>query len=235
VASTLATLVADVKARLNTSAAATYPAYPDDTTITGWLRSAFKWAVGVCPPIQSTTVTVSGTPDDDGNWVIALTADVVYYVSVNHKLLLPVEWGKRGDNITILSAAAPYGATVQVWYYEPPALTSGVTEVETTCIFGPDWLEELAVMYAAGEVCRRLMTTAPSNDREGWANLWRTYQADREAMLQQLVGIRGAFISEKENALAMRANLGDGVPRQGAYTGLVNRSRIINKNTGSYG
>lgn len=219
-ASTIATVRDDIKDRLNIG---TTESEPTDPMIDGWLASAFTWAITVCPPIFETTVTV------DADRVATLDADDVLYVANDHRMLVPSEWNKAGDSLILSPSAASYNDQLQVWYFTMPVIT---TTVETSCVFGADWLTELATLDAMMKCEMRQMGVGASNDRDGHATMWRAIQTQQEALLKVLTAQRNAWLGKKEQEVAARAALGDGVNREGAYAGFINNSRIENRTTG---
>lgn len=217
-ATTVATLRADIIARLLVGSST-----PEPTTalIDGWIRDAFRWAIGVLPPIKETTVSVTAGANSG-----SLTADEVYYVALEHKLLLPSEWEKRGDNIEVNISLIPEGGSLQVWYFNMPDL-SGAT-IDTDAIFGADWLEMLVRYQVMESVELRMANIAASSDSAGHAQLARYFQERVKEEFARLEARRNTFVNLKEKALAARAAMGDGTHRVGAHSGFVNDSKILN-------
>ena len=222
-ATTVATVVTDVKDRMLVTAASSEPT---DGMIGNWIRSAAKYAIGALQPPMETTVSVTSGPQ------ASLTADQVYYVANDYEILLPVEWAKQGATIQLQPQAAASGDTIQVWYFLDPNITSATTEFDTTCIFGADWLEEAITLMACQQVEMRRSMVAPSADGTGHAAMIRVLQDERERLLTPYRRTRDTWVAEMDGRLQMRASLGNPAFRQSPYNKFRNRSMKTNRMTG---
>jgi hypothetical protein len=164
--STIATLATEVENRLNLTHDG---AEPTVAMLSDFLRLAFKDIIGVLPLVQHTTLTVGNA------YSAALTHDRLWFVSASGIPLFPWEFQTSGANVVVQSTAAERGDTIQVWYSLAPSITTGSeATVDTDCIFGNDWLEELAVIKAAMEAAMRLSGVSPSNSGPDYGVLFRT-------------------------------------------------------------
>lgn len=219
----VADVVADLKDRLIVTAASSEP---NDAALGRWVLASAKYAIGALQPPKESVVTVTSGPS------LSLTADIVYYVAVEEELLLPVEWAKQGNTIQLQPQAAATGQKATVWHFTAPTLSSATTSFDTTCIFGPDWLEEVITMMAGVMVELRRSFAAPSADGTGHASMMRVLQDERDRLLQPYVRARNAWAAEMDGRLQARANIGDRPFSKSAYSAFRNGSRLLNKATG---
>lgn len=219
----VADVVTDLKDRLIVTSASSEPG---DAVLGRWVLASAKYAIGALQPPKESVVTVTSVPS------LSLTADIVYYVAVEEELLLPVEWAKQGNTIQLQPQAAATGQKATVWHFTAPTLSSATTTFDTTCIFGPDWLEEVITMMTGVMVELRRSFTAPSADGTGHASMMRVLQDERDRLLQPYVRARNAWAAEMDGRLQARANIGDRPFSKSAYSAFRNGSRWSNKATG---
>ena len=220
----VADVVTDLKDRLIVTAASSEP---NDAALGRWVLASAKYAIGALQPPKESVVSIAVGPK------LSLTADIVYYVAVEEELLLPVEWAKQGNEVRLQPQAAPLGRTkATVWHFTAPTLSSATTSFDTTCIFGPDWLEEVITMMTGVMVELRRSFTAPSADGTGHASMMRVLQDERDRLLQPYVRARNAWAAEMDGRLQARANIGDRPFSKSAYSAFHNGSRWSNKATG---
>lgn len=221
-ASTVATIVSAIKDRLLIGALAQEPT---DAMLTTWLRDAFKECVGDLKPIKRTSVSVSGN-------TASLTADIVYYASDGIRTLYPdVEWGYDGASV-YLEPGVTGGGGLTLWYYVAPDFT-GAT-IDTTCIFGTDWLEELATVMAGAQAYQRLAGVAPSQSESLAAAAQRVDWNDRIDRLYKWKKAEiDGWMQRMEMGYQRRAQLGDLPRRQTPYGRFQNDSSISNALTGA--
>jgi hypothetical protein len=223
--STIATLATEVENRLNMTRAG---AEPTVAMLSDFLRLSFKDVIGVLHPIQHTTLTLGNA------YSAALVHDKLYAVHASGVPLFTWEYSKSGDNVTVLSTAADRGETIQVWYYVAPTITTGsTTTVDTSCIFGDDWLEELAVIKASMEACLRQSALSASNSPTDYTVLYRTLgeQYDRvfAAHMTQFQMQKQDFQDER----GQRRDNGPDPVRYSGHVGFRNNSRKTNWATGA--
>lgn len=219
----VADVVTDLKDRLIVTSASSEPS---DAVLGRWVLASAKYAIGALQPPKESVVTVTSVPS------LSLTADIVYYVAVESELLLPVEWAKQGNTIQLQPQAATIGQKATVWHFTAPTLSSATTSFDTTCIFGPDWLEEVITMMTGVMVELRRSFTAPSADGTGHASMMRVLQDERDRLLQPYARARNAWAAEMDGRLQARANIGDRPFSKSAYSAFRNGSRWSNKATG---
>lgn len=219
----VADVVTDLKDRLIVTSASSEPG---DAVLGRWVLASAKYAIGALQPPKESVVTATSGPS------LSLTADIVYYVAVEEELLLPVEWAKQGNTIQLQPQAAATGQKATAWHFTAPTLSSATTTFDTTCIFGPDWLEEVITMMTGVMVELRRSFTAPSADGTGHASMMRVLQDERDRLLQPYVRVRNAWAAEMDGRLQARANIGDRPFSKSAYSAFRNGSRWSNKATG---
>lgn len=225
-ASTIATVAANVRSRLNLGDS---PAEPSAGEVAEWVRDAFRFAIGVCPPIRETTVPL------DAEWLAPHACEVVYHVAAGHTVLVPgSEWMKRTDGVMVSHSAAAPGDRVTLWYFDAPAINDAVQAVDTTCIFGPDWLEPAVTAMAAKQCELNLAHVAPSADADGHAAMYRVLEGTFNALLEPYQARRGEWLGSMQQAVSLRLQTGDGVAAQSPYTGFRNRSGRVNRLMGVF-
>jgi hypothetical protein len=98
---------------------------------------------------------------------------------VNGIPLFTWEFSTAGNFVKVQSTAANRGDTLEVWYFVAPTITTGsTTTVETSCIFGKDWLEELAVIRACMHPTLRQATLSASQSPADYHSMYRTLGED---------------------------------------------------------
>lgn len=222
-ATTVATVVADLKDRLIVTAASSEPT---DVMLGNWVRASARYTFGALQPPTETTLTVTSGPQ------AALTADMVFYVANDYELLLPSEWSKQGAKIRVQPQAAETGDTLTVWYYAMPTIEAATTSFDTSCIFGDDWLEEVITMMAAVQVELRRSFVAPSADGQGHASMTRVLQDERERLLEPYRRVRNEWVRDMESRVQARVGFGDAQFRTSPHNKFRNRGRVINPGTG---
>jgi hypothetical protein len=217
--STLAELREDIKQRLLIG---TTSQESDDMDIDNWLRDAFKFAIGVVPPVDETTVSVTSTPP-----TATLVADEVYYVANGPRILIAGEWEKQGGTLKFRRPAAQSGDTVQAWYFLDPDITSSTTSVDTSCTFGTDWLESVVIKMVMQEVEVRASNTAVSASAADHAGMVRVFQEQWLALLAPYQQRWAAWEARMERRLQQRLTFSDLPAKEHSAAGWRNRSRKI--------
>jgi hypothetical protein len=215
-ASTIATLLLEVESRLNLTNAG---AEPSDNQISDFLRLAFKELIGVLPPVAHTTLTLGNT------FTAALTHDRLFFVSADGLPLFPWEFTTSGANVKVQSTAANRGDTIEVWYFAAPTITTGsTTSVETSCIFGDDWLEELAVVKASMEAALRQQNLSMSNSGMDYGVLYRTLGEQYDRLFAAHRQTWDGWFQMKNMELQARQMNGPDPRSYSPHVGFVNRS-----------
>lgn len=222
-ATLVADVVADVKHRLIIGTAATEPS---DAYLGNWTRSAAKCAIGALQPPTLTTATVAAGP------AVTVTADQVYYVAMRDKLLLPSEWEFQDTKVQLQRQVADTGDTATVWLFAGPVITSATTSIDTTCIFGTDWLEEVITLMVMEMVEVRRSQTSASGSDDKHISTARVLQDARDRLLKPYQEIRQGWVETMERRLQARAVMGDGAFRKSPWGNTRYRGRVINPNTG---
>ncbi len=224
-ASTIATLLLQVEARLNLTNAG---AEMSDIQISDELRLAFKGIGGTLPPVLHTTLALGNA------YTAALVHDRLFFVSADGMPLFPWEYTSSGANIRVQPTAAARGDTLQVWYFVAPTIVTGSTlTVDTTCIFGNDWLEELAVIKASMETCLRQTSLSASNSPTDYGALYRTLGERYEAVYTAHQRTWDTWFQSKERELQARDTNGPDPVSYSGHVGFRNLSQKRNWLTGS--
>lgn len=224
-ASTIATLLLEVETRLNMTNGG---AEPSDGQISDFLRLAFKDLIGTLPPVQHTTLTLGN------NYSAALTHDRLYFVSVAGLPLFPWEFSTSGNTVVVQPTAADRGDTIQVWYSAAPAITTGsTTSVDTDCIFGDDWLEELAVLEACKQSALRQQNLSMSNSGMDYGVLYRQLGERFNEVYNQHRLTWDMWFQQKNMELQARSLNGPHPVRYSGHAGYANRSKKTNWLTGA--
>jgi hypothetical protein len=219
-ASTIATLLLEVESRLALTNAG---AEPSDNQISDFLRLAFKDVIAALPPVQHTTLTLGNA------YSTALAHDRLFFVSASGLPLFPWEYSTSGANVLVQSAAADRGDTIQVWYFAAPTITTGsTTSVETSCIFGDDWLEELAVIKASMEACLRQTSLSASNSPSDYSVLYRTLGEQYDRVFNQHRATFDMWLQQKNMELSARSMNGPQPVRYSGHTEFRNQGRKAN-------
>lgn len=200
-ATTVATAVSTVKERLLVdNASQTAP--PSDSMIEGYIRDAFRYMFGTLHPVFREQVTL------DSSLSAALTTPgQIMYVSVNRTLLFPNEWTMGDDELLVEGHnIANNGDEAEVWMTRLPSL-SGST-IESSCIFGTDWLEPPALIWAEMLVFQRLSNTSNSATGQYSLTQYRVREETLDKMINQYRATRAEFIATMDNRLNVRAMMG---------------------------
>jgi hypothetical protein len=223
--STIATLATEVENRLNMTHAG---AEPTVAMLSDFLRLSFKDVMGVLPPVVHTTLTLGNA------YSAALTHDRLFFVSASGVPLFPWEFSSSGANVQVQSTAADRAETIQVWYYVAPTITTGsTTTVETSCIFGDDWLEELAVIKASMEACLRQSALSASNSPTDYTVLYRTLGEQYDRIFAAHRATWDQWFGQKNMELQARSMNGPDPVRYSGHVGFRNNSRKTNWATGA--
>lgn len=223
--STIATLLLEVEGRLNLTNAG---AEPSDTQIEDFLRLAFKDLSGVLPLIKHTTLTVGNT------YQAALVHDRLWFVSASGVPLFPWEYSTSGANVLVQSTATDRADTLQVWYSVAPTITTGsTTTVDSTCIFGNDWLEELAVIKASMDASLRQQNLSPSNSPIDYGVLYRQLGEEYDRVFAAHKATWDMWFQTKNMELQARSLNGPQPVRYSGHVNFRNNSRKGNWLTGA--
>ena len=225
--STIATLATQAETRLKIASAGT-GAEPSTAQMSDFLRLAFKDLIGVLPPILQTTLTVAGSNK------AALTHNEAFYCAVNGLLLAGWEWGSEGQFIRVQPSAANRNDTLTVWYTAPITITTGsTTTVDTTCIFGNDWLEELAVIKAMLDASQRMSNVSASGGGDLHASWYRVLQDQYDRLFNAHNNRYGDWRQRMEADLVSRLQNGPEPRVESKHAGFRNRSGVRNWLTGA--
>ena len=225
--STISTLLAEVEGRMGITNAG---AEPSNDQISDYLRQAFIDLFGVLKPPSHTTLTVGNT------YTAALTHDQLFFVNAAGVPLFEWEFSSSGANVLVQSSAAERGDTLQVWYYAMPAITlgaSGSATVDSSCILGDDWLQELAVTKAAMLACLRQINQAASNSPQDYGSLYRVLEETYNTLFQQHRMAWEQWYQQMLMGRQERAATGPAPVSYSGHVGFKNRSKVRNWLTGA--
>lgn len=225
--STIATMATEANNRLMVVDAGT-GAEPTTAQMSDFIRLAFKELIAVLPPVKDTTLTLSTLNR------AALTHDQAFYVAVNGLLLFPWEWATQGEYVKVQPASAAINDTLTVWYVAYPTITTGSTAtVDTSCIFGNDWLEELALLRGMMAASQRMANVSATAGGDSHASWFRVLQDDYQRLYQAHWQRYQDWRQSMEMALSARAGNGPAPRTVSPHAGFRNRSGVHNWLTGA--
>lgn len=208
---------------------------PDPTTaqLSDYIRRAFIHLIGVLPPVTETTyVLVAGDPDSTVD-LSSTPLKRIFYVGSGVDLFFPNEWQKVGNTLNVRRSTAKPGATISCWALPTITITLGSTAtVDTSCIFGADWLEELALNEAAITVYQSMQRVAGSNSGQEYDKRVALFKEQYNERYAQLHQEYADWKKEMMDRLALRLQTNDGPFVGSPFEGWVNNSRIRNRATG---
>ena len=223
--STIATIAAEVQRRLRFTTPGTTD--PSVAEVSDYLRLGFKHLLGVLPVIQETsnaTLAISTAEQ----LTVPITSERVFYVaSISKMLIRGSEWNKIGNTIYLHRSVANVGEAISGWHTTATLITTGsTTTVENNAIFGYDWLEEPATLYAEmmalGEMARNAGSASGTEHGAQYRAVEATYNkavADRQAVYNQ-------WVADMDRALAARLSMGDTPMVPNRISGMSNLSEI---------
>ena len=198
---------------------------PTEAMLATWLRAAFKEQIGNLKPVVRAVLPVT-------RWEADLVADQVFYVSDGLRTLFrDIEWGDDGQKVYLDTSINPDQITA--WYFTDPGITASTDSVNTSCIFGGDWLEEIAKTMAMAQAYERIAGTAADQNEAQAASMLRVEWADKvERMYKWKRGEWDNWQSRMEQGMQRRAAMGDLPVRSTPYSNFVNKSSLRNPLTG---
>ncbi len=211
-------LVQDVRDRLILGASTQEPT---DAMITTWVLSAFKSLIGTLPPVHEVVATV------DADRQAAVTADQVFYVANGPHLLFASEWNKQNSMLIFQPSSVKDADVITAWCFLDPDITSDSTTVNTTCIFGTDWLESLAVLHAASRAMGRMANIAGEGDAAGYASWARVLDEEFKEMFTLYQNRWQGWNADMQQRIVDRARFGEAPPKQAPRANFVNKSQVI--------
>lgn len=207
----------------------THNAQPSTPQVDSAVRNAFVAVIAAVPPIHKAGVTLSA------GFVAALPSDcaLVQFAAYQNRLLLDIEWQEIGNDLYVRRGSARAGAAVGIWYQKDYGISDATNEIDTSCVFGQDWLAEPAVTLAAMQALLRMSQSAASRGGDKYASLYRVLQQEYQSLITPLATERAAWLQRQQQRLAQRLALKDGLPTNNRMRGLVNLSRMPNNLTGA--
>lgn len=198
------------------------------------LRREFKNLWSRVPPIFRGAFTV------DANNEITIGNDLnsVLYLSGRRAMLIPeVEWSETEEGAFIFNTPdATTGDTAIAWYTTTPEIAySGdgtpTTTIDSTCVLGPDWLEQAAEYGAAMQVLLRTSRDAASGSSDRDSTVYRVLEATYNQRVAELMSARERWLARMDGRLNARVQLGKSVVRDSDLPNFHNRSGFISRDT----
>ncbi len=216
--SVITDLVTDVQDRLLLS---TTGGQPSTDMLTRWILSAFKMLIGALPPIHEVVATVNADRQ------ATVTADQVFYVANGPHLLFASEWNKQTSTLIFQPSSVKDGDDITAWCFIDPNITSDTTSVNTTCIFGTDWLEALVLLYASARAYGRMANVAGEGDAAGYAAAERVKDEEFQQQFTLYQNRWQGWNADMQQRIADRARFGEAPPRQAPRANFINKSQVI--------
>jgi hypothetical protein len=219
--STLTVLRDEVKNRMQIASSQLAPS-PTNAQVEDYLRLAFQELIAVLPVVKHTTLTVSASED------VTLTHNRCHFVAINGRILFSHQWVSEGNTIQLVPHTAESGDTAAIWYTAEVAIALGSTAtVDSTCIFGEDWLEEPAIQRACLAAYERMSNVSDSAAAGDYASWYRVKQDEYRGLVQQRTSIYDQWTSSMMQKLSERSMHGPQAVSFNPYGGLQNRSRRV--------
>jgi hypothetical protein len=221
---TVATVATEVQRRLRISTPG--GSEPATATVADYIRLGFKHLIGLLPPIQETNTTLSISTGEVLS--ASVTANRVFFVSTDEKLLVPgQEWNKSGNTLYFHRSVGNSADRISVWHTALFTIVTGTeATVNTTCIFGLDWLEELATLYAEMLALGELARNSGSASGPQHGAQYRAVEATYQEAFKQAKSLYEQWYAEKRDALQLRLASGDTPMVPNRLSALINRSEI---------
>lgn len=222
--STVATMATEVQRRLRIGTPG--GSEPATATVADYIRLAFKHLIGILPPVVETNTTLAISTGEV--LTAAVTANRVFFVATFDKLLVPgQEWNKSGNTLYFHRSVGNSGDPISVWHTALFTIVTGTeATVNTTCIFGLDWLEELATLYAEMLALGELARNSGSASGPQHGAQYRATEQTYNLTFTQAKSIYEQWYAEKRDALGLRLASGDTPMVPNRLASLVNRSEI---------
>jgi hypothetical protein len=196
-------------------------AEPTAATIQQWLRDGARELWGELPPVLKRDLTITST------YAATLTYNRVFFVVAGGLTLLRgSEWNAGDSALNFVPGAVGVGDTVTAYYVTAPGITNTTTELDSTCIFGDDWLEPLMLTYAEMQAHNRLMNVATVERADAHAGAYRLKMA---RLAEQKAGAKSqwdAWYQDLLGSIQARMQTGDRPYAEHPAAGFRNRSKI---------
>lgn len=206
-----------------------------DDLLDDMLLREFKHLWARIPPVFRGEFEIAA----DNTVAVSEELGQVLGVGSRKALLIPeAEWSETLDGVFIHNATdGVSGETVLVWYTTIPAWAysdedTPTSEIESSCVLGPDWLEEVAEYGAALQVLLRTSRDAASGGQDRDAVMYRILETTYNAKVAELTAARERFLSRMDARLNARASLGKHIFRESDLPQFANLSRIESRTTG---
>lgn len=229
-ASTIATLQGYLATRLKIG---TEAGAPSSATQSIYLRQAFMHVIGILPPIKMAETTLTS---DTGDIIVyadltSSSVDDIYYVGHNERCLIRgIEWNLQAGVLYVTRSAGQPGE--KVGYYYLPTITivpASTTTVETTCIFGQNWLEEPALLYAEMLALNDLSGVSSSNSGPSHAQHYRAVEETYNSAMSARAQVWNSRMEQFRQAEALRLQLGDLPLVEHRYAKMKTGGKIVNR------
>lgn len=209
-------------------------AQPTDAMIQGFVREGFNDLWAILRPVFRGAFTVNAT-----NGVTTVSADLasVLYVVGPRDIYVPgAEWVELEDGINFRHAGDLYPVesdSVLVWYTTTPTDFASAASIESTCIFGPDWLQPGVLMYAEIQSLKRMSRVHDSGGAAAEASAWVTIQQEYQRFIERRAGERARELGFLEQRMTLRLQ-SRGIQRENAVQSWNNESGVQNTMIDAY-
>lgn len=177
-------------------------AEPSDAIIETWVRQGFKRLWAWAPPVFRDTFAVV-----DGNvaTVHASLSDVLFVAS-SHSLLVPVaEYQQTETGLNLkLDKHIAYSNDVLVWFTTSPTTFGADASIESSCMFGPDWLEEAVLLYAEIQLLTRISRVSETGGGAMEGQLRQSLEQTFNQLMAQLVQRRETWFGQMNTQLNVK-------------------------------
>lgn len=230
-ASVLTDLRDEVKDRINIG---TGGAQPSDPQLLGFVTNAVKGLVGELPPVFEITDPLGS----DLSMTIA-NSQRILFVQTAEYTLFDSEWMREADlpGIQLLGyATARPNDKITAFYTKDHSnaseLGAGTPQVETSCIFGVDWLEELILSDATISALRYMTKRHGSGGGSVMGALLRVELDNRKERYQRLRDVWNGWNEEMRTKQQERAAFAPPIRRNPLAGRLSPRGKRISRLTG---
>lgn len=231
-ATTISTASAEVAERLKIVVGT--GARPTDLMIQGFVREGFNDLWAILRPVFRGAFTVNSA---NGVTTVSTDLESALYVTGPREIYVPgAEWVETEDGINFRHAGDFYPATsdtVLVWYTTVPTDFSSASSIESTCIFGPDWLQPGVLMYAEIQSLKRMSRVHDSAGSASEAAAWVTIQQEYQRFIERRAGERARELAFLEQRMLLRFQA-RGIQRENAIQSWNNESNVRNTLTDAY-
>lgn len=226
-ASSIPTLAALMVKQLKIGSGRSEPTTDD---IGDYLRLAFRDCIADFNPVKSQQIEIDQSSATIPTYSATLieAALRVWYVSVGTRLLQPVEFIFDGEVIHLIPSVGADGSEVTVWFTPSIDIELGSTDsVDTSCIFGPNWLEQPAYLKAQQSIHDERSHRATSGGGQQHQSRYRVKAETITATLAKKAQDFMRWDEEMKMRQQQRFSLGDQPLLEHPMASVINLSEFI--------